>query len=472
MTSQGDIQGRFWQPGIDRVANGTLRVGDGKSQLTVDEFIFDEESVEIKELQGGEFQRSRSFDPVKQVSDYRPRTIWGNADGDLKVTLLEAYGGNDIAVRYGLGQSFHCRFVVSGAHVESHEKYRAARYSIDGLFVRNLIGSTARFTTFGGGHLRAYEDGGETWIEFSVDNGATIREYENHTLLPCITLEGIARRRILHVRKAQMRQRASADWLTLYTDRSSRPFPTKSLGKQWMPVESLTAERLAAWIQLSMLAEGLVDAVAGLDETAAIQAQMITLAAVTEGLHRKLYRASVAFPELDRVQRRAVRRAAKEAANAAMKDFGISDQKRIDTAMDNALSSFNDVRFRTRLEELSSTALTVDPNMLASFADWPKSVMHARNQLVHQLDLDDDDADLSELEKAERVEEHFDLIIASVFSVSWLLKVVLLSHAGFPAEEVRDGLLKHSPYLFSQANIASILQGHPHGATQASGIVD
>lgn len=474
MTSHSDVPGRFWQPGIDRVADGTLRVGgEGKPQLIVDEFIFEESSVAIKELPNGEIQKSRSFDPAKQVSDFGPRTIWGITKGDAKVTLLEAYGGNDIAVNLGLGQSFHGRFCISGDHVETDDKYESARYSIDGMFARNLIGSSTDFATLGGGHLKAYEEDGETWIEFSIDNGATIREYENHALLPCITLEGIARRRVLHIRSAQIRKRNHADWLTVHTDRSSRPFPTKSLNKQWLTLESLTAERLAAWMQLSMDAEGLVDAVAGLDDSAPIQSQMIVLGAITEGVHRKLYRASVAFPDLDRAQRRAVRRAAKEAATKVLQDFGISDQKRIDTAMDNALNSFNDVRFRTRLEELSLTALTVDPNMLSSFSDWPRSVMYARNQIVHQLDLaDDTDVDLTEAEKAKVVEEHFDLVIASVFSLSWLLKVVLLTHAGFPQEDIRDGLLKHSPYLFSQANIADLLQGHPHGAPQESAVVD
>jgi hypothetical protein len=464
VTDEFGIEGEFWHPGHDITSSGTLSVHDDeKSALTVMRFIVPQQSVTVKSSPSGGLQITHSGDPDKIVADYKPYTILGRSKDGRDITLLEAHGGNEWTANHGLGQVFESQSIVIGRHVASDTTYSHARYAIDRQWIGTHYIGEAVFDALGGGILRTYRDGDLIWIEFEASKRATLREYENHMMLPCMTLEGIARRRPLPIARTQVRIEEEGDWLNVHTNRSSRPTPKGSLGSGIIDLRELTLERLASWVDLSFEAEGLVDAIAGFDETAPLEAQVVTMTAVSEGIHRKLsiYKESVQFPELSKAQRRSVRRAAREAAMQALIAYGITDQDRIKKALESALNSFNDVTYRTRLEELQATALEVHPAMLDSFEDWPKSVTFVRNKIVHQLDDENDQITPSEDSKSR--EHLFDLMIAAVYSLNWVLRTVFLVGSGFSREKILSGLLENSPYLYAQANISSLLTNHPHG---------
>lgn len=460
-----EIKGFFWESDYARKSSGVVTIEQGeKPKLKVSNPLFDEESVKIVRISNHELSITRITDPDKIIADHLPRTIWGESEDSSALTLIDAQGGYDETdFNFNIGQKFESAFLVTGAHVAHDEVYRQARYSIDGPWATVLRDFDATFHELGGGKIRTYGDERTTWIEFSVTTGISLRQLENHFLLPCITLSGIALRRPLYIHQSQIRHDSRSDWLTLYANRSGRPMPKTALGQKLVPIESVTIDRLAAWVDLSAQAESLVDAVAGIDEGAPIESQVITLTAVAEGVHRKLHRKSVAFPELDRVQMRAIRRAARRAAIEKFEEYGVTDFEKINMAIGGALSLLGDLRFRARLEELVDSSRHYTPEaLLCRFADWPKSVAYARNKIVHQLDdEDEDETPLPEIEKAAKREQLFDLLIAVSYSLSWLLRIVFLQKAGFAPETVRNGLLKDDRFEFAAANIANFMKGHP-----------
>lgn len=464
-----EYRGQFWVSTIGSQKGGTLNLeaGAGKPRLSVVGPIFEERAIIRTVTPGGGLAITHTGDPADSVADFQPLTILGETGEGRKLTLLDAVGGG--SPFGGLGQSFEAIFAVDGDHVEPDQVYSHARYALDSRWIRGLCGTEQPFKALDGGSFKIYEESGHIWIEFFVRRGGRIREFENLLLLPVMTLARMTLGTSLELSASQVRIRGDSAWLNLYSARSKRHAEDDQLPAVFHPSD-VTIQHLAEWIGVSERAEGLVDAVAAFDYSGPIETQVITLTAVAEGVHRKLFRKSVAFPELERLELRAVRRAGKAAMASELERLDITDPERINQ-LDDTLAQIGDIRYRARLGELAKTVESAAPEIFRSFQDWTKAVAEARNKNIHQLD-DEDAEKLTPAERYARHEQLLDLMLAVKFSVPWVLKLTFLRLAGFAAEEIAEKLAEYRPYMFDLEHIAIYMARHPYRRIVAADVTE
>lgn len=454
------IPGDFWHAATRMRSDGEIVLGDygQRPVLSVHRQIIQEKAVKITRIGDHELQAAYGGSPTDIVEDYKPRTFLGEAEDGTKLTLIGAQGGYNLTGLHGLGQEFRCYAVVEGDHVDEYQRYSHARYLFDGPWKNVVISDRESFHAIGGGGLEVYRQEASTWIEVQASNGASLREYETRILIPLMSFLAVAGQCKISVSRMNVRSNSDSPWLEVHPSRSPE-FPARASRPGPIPIKHLTLERAASWIDASEKAEGLIEALAGLDESLPIETQVITLAAVAEGMHRRFHCDKVAFPELNKAQRRAVRKAAKDAATAQLAEFGINDHDRIDPALDGPLAQINDMKFRERMRELAEVARCFDPEIVSDFHDWTKSVAEIRNKFVHQLMDDDDECEQPWNPEESRVEKQkfYNLATAVGYSLSWVLKLNLLAHGGFERGLVSSEILQYEPYEYSRAYVASLI---------------
>ncbi|MEV4234062.1 hypothetical protein AB0J47_02665 [Nocardia sp. NPDC049737] len=454
--------GTFWEPGVDRQSAGKLTLSsDGKPELRVDNMITNETTVVIQQHANGETHVYRNEKNAQAVvRDQLARTLHGMTVDHIPMTLLESHGGNTTWA--GLGQEFTCRFVIIGGHFRQHQGYQRVRFSTIRAIAEPMSREDATFEAYGGGTISAYEESDKWWIEFSLNASATVRMIGSHLLLPCNTLTSIALRRPFPLMESQLRTAADSAWLTYFSHRSTRTNPTLATGQKLLPHGSITAGRLADWTDLSAKAEALVDALAGHDDAAPIEAQIITLTSICEGVDRRVYGEQPFFESLSASALNNVKKAARKAVREKLATYSILETEPVQKHIADVMVMLGKMPFTNRLARLAAVASAVDPAMLRSFKNWPASVHSVRNKIVHQYDISAYQKPL-DVDETERDEKEFDLRISVAFSLIWVLKLTFLSAANFPLEIIREGLSDHEPYEYALANIAVLMENHPEG---------
>ena len=144
-------------------------------------------------------------------------------------------------------------------------------------------------------------------------------------------------------------------------------------------------------IDVRKRASGLdVAAIAVLDGVA-IEAQVLTLAAVAEDLHRKPFDEKKRVPALKPSDVTQARRAERQAALDRVREIDRSgrgpltdaDVAEFKQALNDAFSFVNAQTFRSRMADLIEDAQCSIPNIAVNFSDWPAAVKYARNTLAH-----------------------------------------------------------------------------------------
>ena len=224
----------------------------------------------------------------------------------------------------------------------------------------------------------------------------------------------------------------------------------------------LSAGQYARWIDFRRRSDSL-DA-AAIDDLSgvAIQTAVLTLSAVAEGLHRRLFDGKARMPAYSAADLKRARRAARSAALETVRIAHRSDRQpltdsdidELKTAMNEAFSFINEMTFRTRMADLATTAQRAIPNIVAAFADWPAAVRDARNTLAHQLTR----------RPGETIDQFYDLLIALSYSIAWVLRTVLLLRAGFSVEALQRAYEESSAYNHHITNTRELLVGSSYAA--------
>jgi hypothetical protein len=270
---------------------------------------------------------------------------------------------------------------------------------------------------------------------------------------PIITLYSLVTDNPTDVRGPEVRIDSYSQWLPVYEG-------TRDPGHQGhnlLPTKHLTPERFARWIDLRPVSDGL-DA-AALDELkgATIQTQVLVLTTLAEGLHRKLFSDTARARRVPAVSKKVCMQAREAARDAAVAElagdqFTEDDRAEFGQAVRDALAHVNDRTFRSRMQELVDVAERSVPGITDSFKAWPGAVVEVRNTLAHH----------GTPSLGGEFEAFIDLLIAIKHSLRWVLRTVLLDHAGIDPSTIQDGYKDSSAYGFHLANVRQHLLASGH----------
>jgi len=110
-----------------------------------------------------------------------------------------------------------------------------------------------------------------------------------------------------------------------------------------------------------------------------------------------------------------------------------------------AVSRFEDVDYSQRATDVVTEVCGVVPEIAESVADLPRRLTKARNEMAHHIRPD---------EKKDSLEIRYRRWSVVVNVTLWLLRGLLLLHAGIEPHVLRDGYLANGCFAFFRANTA------------------
>ncbi len=198
-----------------------------------------------------------------------------------------------------------------------------------------------------------------------------------------------------------------------------------SPSRMLLPLAEIGMEGVAAWldsiVRLGPLPSVVAQAASSQNDT--LEAQLLELTTVAEGMHRLL------LPKRTRM----TKEQAKEARRKAL--LGVNDlPEDVQAAVQDALHHLTELSYPRRLLDLAGYVEEAVPGVTGNTAEWKKRVVNARNGCVHQLEhgfLNAESADES---------------IAVFLSLQWLLTGMLLLQTGISPSQLGSRLTNHEPY--------------------------
>lgn len=455
------LQGTFWQAETpDRRVPGHLTL-DGRPVLETVGQIFVERAVDVDLHPSGAVKRiAVSGDSDALVYDWQPRNIHGQLEDGTLVSMVGAQGGRRRNSGFNIRQyqqEFRVsRHVILNEHVDEQCKFHSGKFRVVGL---NWWGSQAgEASTSDGGYLRISQDEDDRWFEFTPSEPMAVRDFDRRVLSPVATLASLVTDTPAGASNLSVRLTADSPWREVR--RAEEPVPTKPY--DLLEPSHLRADRFARWIDFRQRSDALDAAVIDNLGGVAIQTAVLTLSAVAEGLHRRLFDEKKRVPALSRGDLVQARRAARAAAVNRVGELDRSDREPLKpadisefkNAMNDAFGFINEQTFRTRMTDLANRAQEALPNIVSAFGDWPRAVHEARNLLAHQ----------GTQRHNETTDQFYDLVIALSYSLGWVLRTVLLVEAGFDAVTLQCAYQDSSRYNHHLANVRNLLAGTPYGA--------
>jgi len=350
------------------------------------------------------------------------------------------------------------RHIILNEHIDDRTPFYSCRFRVTGPIWLEAEDEVAM--TSDGGRLVVIRDGSECWFEFTPPEPLTIKDFGRWVLSPIATLASIITSNPADGIDLYARLRAESPWRQVHRpDESELPRARREL----LSTSHLSSERFVRWIDLRKRS-GALDAAAIDDfQGVSIQTEVLTLAAVAEGLHRRIFDGRKCVPAISTEDLAETRRAARGAALACLRDLDRSDRNpftaddlaEFKRAMNDSFAFMNELTFRTRMAEIASTAKAAIPDIVTAFADWPKAVKDARNILAHQRALP----------YSESIDQFYDLLIALTYSIAWVLRTVLLVEAGIDAPTLQAAYRQWSQYTHHLANTRSLLAGSRYAAS-------
>lgn len=455
-TQPEPFEGTFWQINTsERRVPGLLHLTDDDPQLVTHKPIFTERSFKISRTKHG-MTIGYSGDAEDLVDDFQPRTIHGALSDGTVVSIIDAQGGKTgggfgFEVPPTYHQQFRARKVVMGELVTQEQAVHALRFQVSGPYWHGPTEDVAHSSD--GSTLRLYrDDDGRRWFEFINRKSLQLNAIEPQVLNAVTTLTSLVTDNDAADVNLHIKISPTSSWRAVHR----RQEAVNQGGRSLLDTDHLTAAKFAHWIDFRARTDGL-DA-AALDELdgVAIQTQVLALAAVAEGLHRRLFDGKRRIPGLSNNKIGKMRRAARGAALPLLPDPQFSDGERAEfaNAVQDAFASINEQTFRSRMADLLNDARMAIPEIGAAFADWPDAVSAARNILVHQ----------PALPPSVTSDQFLELLIALSYSISWVLRTNLLNEAGFDPLTLQRAYHDSSAYRHHVTNTRMSLADGPFGA--------
>jgi hypothetical protein len=441
------VGGEFWvleNPESHVRGEFTAEIGK-RPEVTLAAPVADDPRVTAFDTPGGGKGYALSGEATKSVAAFQPITLHGQLDSGEAVTLLSAqnHGGDG-----WFGSPHYVADVaVLAAHVSGpDQRYSAVRFRIDDPYwLAHLSDSQSSVVGDDGSTLGVGPSDGGNWLVYESSAPATLRQLEMRVVSGCLVLVRLALDHDVVTRESQVRVDPGGPWLAVHgSAHCATPGGVDS--ETLLPPEELTVERFAKWIALNDRLDGLAWAVAD-PVMGAVQAQVQVSTSLVEGLQRRLPYEQSRFPVVPKGALRRVREAAWNAAAEQAEKEGLDRQLVLDLVK-QAVGHVGDVSFRDRADGVVTEVCGAVPEIAESVADLAARLTKARNDFAHHLLYDEAKEPL-----ADRVLRW--AVLAQV--TPWLLRGLLLLHAGVVPGDLRAGYLAHRRFEFYRANVAQMV---------------
>jgi hypothetical protein len=406
-------RGRFWVSGNDQstTGHGVLKVEPGVAPtlevapaLTAQKF----ETETIPNSAGG---ISYKATPSAIV---HPVTIHGAAEDGTPLTVLEAHESRrsgHLVIQEHQEQQFLGIQVIVGVLTDSQQGFPAFRLLVQGSARRLSMQQQAHVGATIDARLVPAEDG-TVWLDWQSSGPRSVRMWDQTVSKPVLTLLELAEGSPVEVVAAQVGD--GERWFPVLA-KSHEPDAPPPVQGTLLQAGDLTIEHVVAWIdaaeRLGPVAPVVVDA---MRNKTTLETQVLTLASVAEGVHRRLHPSEVRMPV----------ETARTIAEAAVIAATAIDPKAAE-AVNGLLGHLDDLGYRQRLAGLAKDVSTVAGEVTGRTSKWKALVYDARNDFAHRVVpgwLTDDD---------------IDRYVCVALSLRWLLRIRLLQVA-----EVQDELLR------------------------------
>lgn len=198
-----------------------------------------------------------------------------------------------------------------------------------------------------------------------------------------------------------------------------------------LPAEELTIERLATWIATYDKLDGLAWPIAKPAQVP-LQEQVQVVTSLVEGLHRRLPFQQTRILGTDKTATRRIREAAVAAAVEHARKEADIDPAVVEELVRNAMNHVGDVSFNDRATAIVTQVSGAVPEFTTAVPNLVFHIKKARNDFAHHLQYKEQNQPLA-------VRYVRWTLIATI--TPWLLRALLLLHAGFDATTIRDGYL-------------------------------
>lgn len=433
MTDSSALDGHFWAAETpEHRVPGEYAV-DGLPKVTLASGLVDDPRVS---QWGSGWALSASA--ARSVASFLPITIHGELESGELVTLVDGrnYGGH-----YPFGQPvYKAHITLHGGHVTKDQLYSALRFRLGNPYWLAHIGAGASVVVEDDNSTLGIDCADETGNRLVYESAVpmTLRNLEMRVVVACRVLAELALHVQIDERDMELRIGQDGPWLSVLgeepDDESSSINPDSLL-----PREELTLQRFARWIALSQRLDGLGAAVSR-KQTGTLQVLAPVATSLLEGLHRRLPYPQSKFPDVPRAELRSIRRAAADAARAQAEVVGVDSELAA-----TSLNFFGEVSFRDRANEVLADVCDAVPEITESVPNLAALLTETRHELAHHLIPDED---------REPLETRYLRWIVVSTVTPWLLRCLLLLHAGVDREVLHDRLMMSRRFDFLRANTA------------------
>ncbi|MEC3915977.1 HEPN domain-containing protein [Nocardia sp. CDC160] len=440
------LDGWFWCSGSPaRRGAGSLTCARGaRPVLILDRPVVDEPGVRF-EVSATGMMITTSGQVEDRVAAWEPIDFHGELENGKAVTVLGAQGGYDRGLAVLFGHRYEARFVLLGARVSPDHRYDGVRFRLAnhegwrGLTPHDCAAIDDR------SELSVHRDetddeNTELWLLYTCTAPKTLRELLDSVVGGSQALARLITGSSVPVTDVQVHA-VGGDWLQVFSEHTYENPELAGRAKLLGP-DVLTIEALATWMRIYDDLDGLPWGVIEPPQGAA-QVELLTVASIAEGLHRRLGKRQKRF-HLSNGAIARVRRAAREAGIAQFDTEQLADPSLAHQILTEKLAHLEDVTFRDRLDELVARAVAIVPEAIESIPDFVGNTSRARDELAHHLVKLGEPLDVRVLRWA-----------TLTMTLDWVLRIFLLDVAGIPADRIRTDLLGVRRFQFHRANVRS-----------------
>jgi hypothetical protein len=440
------VRGDFWaleNPDVRVRGELTAELGKKPEVALAARVVADPPPTAVTEP--GDMGAALAAHAAQRVAAFQPVTLQGQLDTGELVTLLHAQNHGSAHIPRYIAFT-----AIRGANVAPDELYSAIRFRLDDPFwLGHLTDGESSVVEDDGSTLsvEASEDG--NWLVYESSTPATLRQLEVRVVSGCLVLVQLAlyTDEDLVIRGTQVRVGSDSPWLTV----SGPGFcaePENPRLDTLLPHGELTVERFAKWIERNDPLDGLAWAVAR-PGGVVLQVQSQVLTSLVEGFHRRLpFFEQSWFPGVPKNKLKRVREAAGNVAANQAEEEGL-DRDLVLDLVTKALGHVGDVSYRDRAEAVVAMVCGAIPEIAESVAKLPSRLTDPRHSFAHQLPQD---------EAKEPLEVRVRRWTLVSYVTPWLLRALLLLHAGVEPDVLHKRYLEFGRFAFFRANVAQLVR--------------